>query len=173
MEDHEGALPVNERAVQMIDMAEKYLGPIRAKAVDLGCGYGDITLGLHQRKVIGVGYLIDRDVAVARQKIRGYPSLICVQADIENLVYHAVELAICTSVLPYLKDPWRFMGEISRVTHRMLVECQYHGDGPGFADIESDRDMEKRLLTFYKQAHPVVRTHVQNRGAYRTLWLCE
>jgi hypothetical protein len=82
------------------------------------------------------------------------------------------DTAICTSVLPYLKDPSGFLAKLAHRYENAIIECQYDGDGPGFGHIKSDEDMASYLLDYFSVSKAIGKTRIEDRNRDRTIWLC-
>lgn len=141
---------------------------LRGKVVyDLGCGHADLAWALQQ---IGVNMLcVDNDPLLVKEAASRGVFAIC--KDIEMFHINAYpDAVICFDVLPYLKDPWGFLRELR--TPILLLECQYAGDGPGFADIKNDLDMKHKLMLCGWHSEVIGKTFVPGRDLWRTIWMC-
>lgn len=158
----------NTRSPKQLEIIRKHVDFKGKRVIDLGCGYGDITRGAVDdgaAHVVGV----DKDGTILNSTANRY--ITHVAADIEDYKpSNDYDVAICFSVLPYLKDPMRFLERMSRLADKSLIECQYVGDGPGF--VRDDAEMKEILLTFWNTALPIGKTEVAYRNVERTIWLC-
>jgi len=154
--------------------------------VDFGCGYGDLlafALRAGASQVMGVDK-DQRTLNTAANKCKGLNAEFyrgdfeddAVQRDILRMMGEdqgvSMDVAFCTSVLPYLKDPSGFVYWLSQKFDVSYIECQYMGDGPGNI-AESDADMSAWLLnTGFKSVYSIGKTYIDGRGKYRTIWEC-
>jgi len=153
-------------------MHEGFSGKV---VVDIGCGYGDLLLKSAEHgasKCIA----IDKDTSVARSKLYG-ANVYEVEMDIDRYpltpFLNESDIAFCTSVLPYLKNYDRILGEMAGSGVICFIECQYAGDGPGFDQIKDDADMKEFLLRYFKSADIIGRTEVKDGKYQRTIWRCK
>lgn len=161
--------------------------------VDLGSGYGDFVVRLLKegaKKVIAVDNSMD-NLRIVREKVHelGYDHesrLRLVYANLNSKVdqagifmppafsgFRSPDIAICTSVLPYIEVPDDLLYLMASTCMLSIIECQYSGDGPGFSWIKDDHDMERWLLHYYSYVNIIGRTKLDIRNASRTIWACE
>jgi SAM-dependent methyltransferase len=155
------------------------------QVLDLGCGYGDLlSLSLDAGALYVMG--VDMDFAMAsyaEAKLyeNGYTTddYSIVVDDIDRIVeyddtkYMGYDIIICTSVLPYLKNPdasLKWMRENSEIA---IIECQYADDGPGPEGIRNDKEMSSVLGDAgWKNVNKIGTTDVVIRPSARTIWKC-
>ena len=150
--------------------------------IDLGAGYGDLSLRFARAgaRVIAV----ENDplvLATLRERVgdSGYAGNVTVlEGNIEDYdlpIWHAddTDIFVITSVLPYLSDPDKLLWHMSTGARMSIIECQYSGDGPGFANIGDDHDMRLWLMRFWAAVSKIGETHLNIRPASRSIWLCE
>jgi hypothetical protein len=82
-----------------------------------------------------------------------------------------VDIIICFSVLPYLKDSQYVLGWLSKSCQQALLEVQYKGDGPG--TIKNDSHAKSIFKQHWHSVTPIGKTLVDYRNLYRTIWLCK
>lgn len=150
--------------------------------LDLGCGYGDLVMyaaDANARFVVGIEHK-PSIVYALRERIRASG----VAEDVSIMILHGnidewesrwqnFDIIICTSVLPYLKNPDRLLENMSRHGDVVVIECQYAGDGPGFAHIKNDDDMRIWLLMYWRHVEKIGSTDIIDRGASRSIWMCK
>jgi predicted RNA methylase len=181
-------MDVNIRSAEMWEIINHDGGGFKGlTVVDFGCGYGDLlafVLRAGASQVMGV----DKDqktLNTAALKCNFYTNTSFYCADFEDRIVQSsildmmgagdgvfMDVAFCTSVLPYLKDPGRFVYWLSKEFDTTYIECQYKGDGPGNI-AENDDEMSSWLLNCgFKSAIGIGKTYVEGRDLYRTIWEC-
>jgi len=179
-------MDVNIRSAEMWVLINQNDGFNGLTVVDFGCGYGDLlafALRAGASQVMGV----DRDqktLNTAAQKCGGLnASFYCADFEMDAVQKNVLDMmgkgdgvgmdvAFCTSVLPYLKYPGFFAHWLSEEFDTVYIECQYKGDGPGNL-AENDEEMASWLLNCgFATAFNVGKTHVEGRDIYRTIWEC-
>lgn len=160
--------------------------------VDLGSGYGDFTvrlLGDGAASVLAVDNNHD-NLRVVRERVsdmgmRASSRCRLVYGDLNSKAFHVglfdppghtgfhkPEIAICTSVLPYLKFPGDLLYMMAETCGLSIIECQYANDGPGFSWIKDDTDMKRFLLNYFPVVRAIGATELDIRAATRTIWAC-
>jgi len=177
---------VNERAWDMFSIMVTAYDFSGSRIIDIGCGYGDI-LAYAARN--GASYLvgIDFDEACLRltgNKLNGAVSdgysinYRLEREDINDWIMWAwmdgehFDVAICTSVIPYLRDKYSALLLMSMIADHSIIEMQYYGDGPGPEFIKNDVDMEKWLLDVWSRVRKIGQTYTGRDPAYRSIWMC-
>jgi len=152
--------------------------------IDLGCGKGDILLRLFDAgaKVLGIDNDGDNILHIQRAKSEFVQDMFNINGlmwcDIDQLIMEQsikLDVAICFSVLPYLKRPIDALKWINQHSDVALIECQYAGDGPGFDFLSGNDDMRNWLLQIgeFKEVEPIGHTLVEGRNTKRFIWRCE
>ena len=175
----------NKRAEEMWSYISSSVDFEDKQVLDLGCGSGDfLTRALHS----GASYVlgVERDYVVsswadARLQSDGWSldKYAIGVDDIDSIVmkddkgYKGFDIIMCFSVLPYLDSPGNAMFWIKNNCDIALIECQYHGDGPGPEFIKNDSDMKSRILGIgWGKAEKIGWTDVKIRPAKRSIWKC-
>lgn len=160
----------NTRAPEQFRQIVKAIDLRDRKVFDLGAGYGDLAWALQQ---IGATVTcVDVDPTMTMKLLeRG---LHVFTQDVEEFVtwYDAMDVVVCFSVLPYLQNPQMFLQRLRLRANVLLLECQYHGDGPGLAQIENDADMKFWLEFLDWKPKIIGKTFVPGRDLWRTIWMC-
>lgn len=141
--------------------------------LDLGCGKGDIINRAFMAGATVGG--IDRDAKNIRYIRETYPGIEIIQDDISRaLPLYSVDIAICFSVLPYVKNLASILQWMKNHSEIALIECQYNGDGPGFHFLRGNDDMKNWLLEVgqFKKVSPIGFTTVKRRNKQRFIWMC-
>lgn len=171
MDVHNGRSPEQWEIIsKRVDFADK-------SVIDLGCGYGDILAMCRAARALEIG--IERDERIAVSAMKRYPGLNVWVFSIEDVMelketpdLH-FDVSICFSVLPYLDDPDAALDWMRTVSGIALIECQYHGDGPGPERLKNDDDMRRWLEGIgWKSVEPIGKNLVKIRNLYRTIWMC-
>lgn len=141
--------------------------------LDVGCGKGDILFRVFDAGAQVTG--IDKDDANIRYIHNIRPEVDLFFDDIELMTTHWVDIIICFSVLPYLKRPEITLKWISHHSDIAFIECQYAGDGPGFAFLTDNDAMREWLLVAgqFEKVQPIGHTIVEGRNKNRFIWMCE
>lgn len=174
MNDH------NTRATEQWEIINAHVDFSRKTVFDIGCGHGDLLWRYYDagaKRVLGVD--CNGKIAVAaRERVhqhcpRGAPINVLI-ADIEEwLNWDMWDITVCLSVLPYIKNPGALFEKMYTHTRRdTIIECQYKGDGPGYAGIYDDSDMKKLLENTWANVVAIGKTKVEIRERHRTIWLC-
>ena len=152
--------------------------------IDLGIGYGDFMLRALQD---GADFVVGADNnlenisdANARLLAAGFSAdrFGIFEADLDSsaeqelLFQRSFDVAICTSVLPYLTFQDDLLRRMARFCAVSIVECQYYGDGPGPFGIQNDADMEIALSKHWHSVRAIGKTDLDIRQASRTIWAC-
>lgn len=176
---------VNIRAKEMFEIMNQYVFFENKMVLDLGAGYCDIAMmAIDAGATNVVGIEKDPNVfQIALNKIENTTYARRIQlmdVDIELFLpamSAKFDIVMCTSVLPYLKEPKKVLAWMAENVDVSIIEVQYIGDGPpgdsfGIAD---DSEMVRYLSTFWKKKNQVVRageTVLNIRPAKRTIWVC-
>lgn len=162
----------NTRSPEQWQIISKYIYFNGKTVLDLGCGYGDILAFCREAGAIVTG--LERDMMVVVSAQRQHPGLNIRQGLAEFMPFGPFDVIICFSVLPYLAVPFDVLKDIWRNCKQALIECQYAGDGPGFAWLQNDDDMRRWLAEAgWQKIEAIGRTFVEGRDKFRTIWLCE
>ena len=151
--------------------------------IDVGCGYADFMWRAYAAGARAVfGYDNDKTVnyiASERLETYGYVGkpVYIMNSDIQNWDEKwpgKHDIAICTSLLPYLKSPGYILECIIRDSDIAIIECQYAGDGPGFDWLNDDSAMAFWLFANGAQeSSKLGETCIIGRDKYRTIWKVE
>lgn len=149
--------------------------------IDLGCGKGDIVF-----RAFDAGaniYGVDLDAKNIEYILSVSPHVKVVMNDIETMMrdldyvgmWDPVNIIICFSVLPYLKQPGDVLKWINDHSDIALIECQYAGDGPGLDFLSGNDDMKEWLLQVggFKEVDVIGHTLVEGRNKKRFIWRCQ
>lgn len=165
----------NVRSPEQWDIISKHIDFQGKTVIDLGCGKGDILFRTFDvgAKVIGVDQDIENTEYI--QGIR--PEIKTLSSDLdfmERWFWERVNIAICFSVLPYLKRPANALKWINQHSDIALIECQYSGDGPGLDFLTDNDDMRNWLLQVgqFKEVDVIGHTLVEGRNTKRFIWRC-
>lgn len=142
--------------------------------LDLGCGKGDILFRACDAGATTLG--IDMDQNNVKHILDIRPEINVGVGDIEFMpAWPWIDIIICFSVLPYLKYPERLLEWINRKSKVAFIECQYSGDGPGFAFLTDNDAMREWLLAAgqFEKVQPIGHTFVEGRNKNRFIWMCE
>ena len=174
----------NSRAEAMWRIISQRVDFRGKRVIDLGCGTGDF---LWRAYVAGAREVIGVDTEYSKIKhIKNFdrPEISFAHDDIDISVqikenWFGQDIAFCFSVLPYLNDVPATLKWMSSNFPLCLIECQYHGDGPGLKNIGGDRGMMQLLISNgFDSAEPIGQTRIEGRlyagmPVHRTIWLCE
>lgn len=162
----------NTRAPEQFKIIKNAIDVRTRRVVDLGSGHADLANALRQAGALMM--CIDMDNALVREaRTMGLPAMYMDVEEFPDTVAEAgmdVDIVICFSVLPYLKDPIKFLTTLPGDV--LLLEFQYAGDGPGFKDVPDDDVAKHWLAECGWQAEPIGKTFVPGRDMWRTIWLC-
>jgi len=175
----------NKRAEEMWSYIDSSIDFRDKRVLDLGCGPGDfLTRSLLSGASFVMGVETDYVIASwadARMLSDGWALdryAISVN-DIDSIVleddkdYKGFDIIICFSVLPYLDGPGNAMLWVKDNCDVAVIECQYHGDGPGPEYIKNDDDMSSRLKGLgWGKVDKIGWTDVRIRPAKRSIWKC-
>lgn len=172
----------NTRAAQQWEIISRAVDFRGKRVIDLGCGYGDLV---YRAMTADAEYVrgVDKDLSPIPERqlwddertLRASFELI----DLDEFVAGGwgftppFDVAVCMSVLPYLRDLRAALGWMAARFPTSIIECQYWGDGPGPAFIRSDDDMRELLRRSWAYVEMLGGTFVKDRGAIRSIWLCE
>lgn len=169
--------PHNERAPEQWGMIYSALDFQGKTVLDVGCGRGDLlgfALAAGASLVVGVD---DDRGELEGSWARGHIRANLHEADLVEWLRrrkkgrrHDFDVAFCLSVLPYV-DMEATLLLLAQTAIRVVVECQYRGDGPG--TVSGDAEMQTILERLWRNARALGITKVQDRDARRTLWLCD
>jgi SAM-dependent methyltransferase len=157
--------------------------------LDLGCFQGDFCAlaaaeGMHATGVDGGGFRTGEDsIQIARALWAGQSGRMAFKKmdimDVDDFRYDAVLLF---STWPYIVQTHgraaaldllkRIMQQLSRKRPnpgKLFFETQLYGDGPGPDFLRTEDDIQAMLATV-GTPKALVRTHVTNRPAHRTVW---
>jgi len=181
MQDH------NTRAKEMWSVISPEVSFEGKTVIDIGCGHGDMS-----RRVFdgGVSLLVSIDSsydninATVRNALRdtNYNTrFIPFHRSFEQFVmfdiraFDIFDIAICFSVLPYFKDGIPLsLQKIASICKYALLECQYHGDGPGPEELKSSEDFKKIILNNgFSEALLMGYSVVKSRGLHRDIFYCK
>lgn len=170
----------NKRSSKQWDIITQHIKPETMgdkRVVDLGCGYGDILYNFYKARANCIGIEGDEkvfnDVA---DRLNGLPitlrmfNLNDINQRMRNDVF---DIGVCFSVLPYVINTDALLAWMSLHCKISLIECQYAGDGPGFAHIRDDSDMAQWLNRYFHKIKMIGQTEVNGRNASRSIWMCK
>ena len=175
--------PENQRSEEMWKFISKNVDFSGKRVVDLGCGYGDFSFYAWMKGAKAV-LSIDNDPSfffhlfLSRKRYFPKASIAFVNSDIEDLwgslELIVIDIAMCFSVLPYLKRPEAFLKNVHEYCEVLLLEVQYYGDGPGPEWLKTDDDMKNLLARVGWNEYRIIGgTTVEERNTYRPIWLCK
>jgi 16S rRNA A1518/A1519 N6-dimethyltransferase RsmA/KsgA/DIM1 with predicted DNA glycosylase/AP lyase activity len=134
-------IPINRRANAMFEQIAQHVDFTNKVVMDIGSGYCDLAM-----KAVDAGaakvLCLEKSPAVFDQALRKiedtkYGTFIeILNIDAEDLIHslvdsYRVDIAFCTSVLPYLRSPEMMIKWMAEHADVSLIEVQYIGDGPG------------------------------------------
>lgn len=164
----------NVRSPEQWEIITRHIDFQGKTVLDLGCGKGDILF-----RAFGAGAKvagIDKDEKNIKYINDLCPEIEITQVDLDYMIVaNHVDIAICFSVLPYLRGPSSILKWINEISEIALIECQYADDGPGFSYLRGNDDMRKWLLSSgqFKKVEPIGHTLVEGRNTKRYIWMCE
>jgi len=162
----------NTRANDMWRPISQAVNFRKKRVIDLGCGYGDFTWRAHIAGAKWVKGIDEVELFVSSTK-----DIELMNIDINELVKGSViilaqaDICMCFSVLAYLNDipaTLQWMADNFKIS---LIEVRYEPE-PFNTGISNDEQMLNLLLRHFEYAKPLGRTHVVDRDAYRTIWMC-
>ncbi|KKM74225.1 hypothetical protein LCGC14_1402440 [marine sediment metagenome] len=166
----------NTRSPEQWDIISNHIDFQGKTLIDLGCGKGDLLFHAFDAgaKVVGVDHNID-NIKHIRTARPGIKTLFGELDLMEIWFWERVDIAICFSVLPYLKRPGDTLKWINTHSDIALIECQYADDGPGFDFLIDNDDMKQWLLQIgeFKEVEVIGHTLVEGRNTKRFIWRCE
>lgn len=176
--DDELAVPMNTRSSEIWHVIAPSVNWLGARVLDLGCGWGDMLIHCALagvREVWGVDHDQEMISHAAHRTVK-YPSIYTVRYDALgwlDMVRGNYGVILCLSTLPYLGI--RMGLEAIRARCKVaIVECQYHGDGPGPAFLKGDDDMQELLSRVgFRYVTRLGHTHIEDRDTNRTIWRAE
>ena len=158
--------------------------------IDIGSGYCDIAMmavdaGAHTVVCIEKAeHVYNKNLK--RLEYGTYSlNINLINADAEKILYGTastfdMDIAICTSVLAYLKNPTMMLAWMSKHAKLSIIETQYIGDGPGNnkMGIFDDEAMKFMLKTFTlwngkNGIRKIGETKIGIRPGTRSIWLCK
>ena len=172
----------NTRAHEIIGFIESALGNEMKEintVFDAGFGHADLLMYFNKergRRVSGID--IDKDLvdeAIKKVYYEGQvPAVnwVCLENWAQSMLYskgseHFIDLSICTSVIPYLKDKVMFMIALSKVSKRAILEIQSAGDGPGTIRQDKIKDF---IEQYFNKVYVIGRTFVKDKKFSRWLF---
>lgn len=185
--------PVNNRSPEMWSYIERYVNDVlpdgfkNKMVIDLGCGFCDLAIFAAQagasvfavEKDSGVFERTETRLHAGARSDRRLLRVTIVQNDVDTFTARdygppVVDIAFCTSVLPYLQKPDQCLKWLATYIPISIIECQYAGDGPGFKHIRNDVAMKAWLNEFWPTdgIKIIGNTFVPGRDKVRTIWGC-
>lgn len=179
----------NLRAEEMWLQINKAMWFSNMTVVDFGCGGGDFLWRAIQAgatNVIGV----DKDVSIAQKYIKIYRRTtgegreVLATCDVREVDLDRIrgedtelwrgDIAMCFSVVPYLKEPIKFLRWMAENYSVCLLEMQYKGDGPGLDDMRDAKDCEFLLKNAvgFVDTDIIGYTYVKENSFKRDIWRC-
>lgn len=172
--------PYNTRSPQQWRIIKEHVDFNDKSVIDFGCGHADlICMIMKHTSAICTG--IDAspiELQAARETCPNIPVSFLLY-DVEQYARqmardgYSYGVGICFSVLPYLRFPDEFLGNMAGLCDVSLIECQYAGDGSGFPQITNATEMANWLLKYWNSVEVIGRTLVENRKLYRDIWMCK
>lgn len=175
--------PHNQRSEEMWKFISKNVDFNDKRVLDLGCGYGDFSFYAWMEGAISVlsvdnnGDILIYAIETRAKYFQG-SLILFTHFDVEKIwgTFNkpVVDIAMCFSVLPYLKDHEAFLRNVREHCEVLLLEVQYYGDGPGPAWLRTDEDMKDLLARVGWNEYRIIGgTTVEERNTYRPIWLCK
>jgi len=175
---------VNQRALEIWDIVNPHVDFRGKTVVDIGCGPADfirLALSSGAKHVSGIDqdYATLLDAGSELKTSKRVPdkdfTLLCEDINTmvgENNLDFQSEIAICFSCLPYLNDYMKALEWLKHMgTECVLIESQYHGDGPGPIFLSGDLDMQELLSRYWSSVTWLGETDTRIRAANRSVWL--
>lgn len=173
----------NTRADEMWRHIEKHVDFSDKSVLDVGCGRADLMVRSWMSGARAVYGIDSSPITINEARIRTLDlvkagaRIYFLQKDIEQWSTRwpgKHDIVICTSVLPYTKEPDVLMRNMRRDAKQAIIECQYAGDGPGFDHIKNDSDMLSWLMMFgWHEIDKIGFSTVVSRDRTRSIWLCK
>ncbi len=174
---------INLRAEAMWEHISAHVNFQNKYVIDIGAGHCDLAMmavdaGAHTVVCVEKVEQV-YESSLERLEFGTYSlNINLIHADAEKLLYGwlsplETDIAICTSVLPYLKNPEMMLGWMSGHAKTSIIEMQYVGDGPGDKlGIENDSMMEEWLSAFWHSIEKIGETKIGIRPGTRSIWAC-
>jgi SAM-dependent methyltransferase len=165
---------------------EQHINFKNKSVLDIGAGYCDLAIYAAEAGARRVTALENNRIVYtqALAKTGNHKNIRLLNVDAELFIGAGLQdiqfdVAFCTSVLPYLRDPWKTLGWMAEHAHYSIIECQYISDGPPGQNlkIEGDAMMESRLRTYSawdseENCKKIGETSIEIRPGARSIWLC-
>lgn len=170
---HKLAHVTNLRLAAQWGIVSKHVDFADKDVLDIGCGHADMLRAVseaHASNIVG----IDSNEDVLKNAVDAHlnGNIKLMQGDMNRaLPPTKVDVIICFSVLPYLKDQDKVLDWLSKSSEISLIEVQYANDGPGI--IKDDVEAKNIFSNYWDNVTPLGKTLVDYRKLYRTIWLCE
>jgi hypothetical protein len=168
----------NERAAAIWALIEPEFQWFDKRAIDLGCGHGDMLWRLKQAGCKRVTGVENGRAAIMAAWKRISKMNVDVGLVAENLDQWLIrkrnpryDVVLCFSVLPYLRISYhQALAGIKRIAPVMFFEVQHMGDGPG-KEVANDDDIRALLMQFYDDVD--ILGHTLAKGQFpRAVWKC-
>ena len=161
----------NTRASEMWGFITAHVDFKNRTVADFGCGYGDfvwraIDAGTNRVMAIDKEQKFDIHIPYDLQ-------IEFVHGDIEHIeVRNIFDIGLCFSVLPYLRNPRKFLRFMHANVVMSLIEAQYAPE-PYNIGVDNDTDMMSLLHECgFEFVMPIGKTFIDYRNTYRTIWMC-
>jgi len=161
----------NTRASEMWGFITAHVDFKNRTVADFGCGYGDfvwraIDAGTNRVMAIDKEQKFDIHIPYDLQ-------IEFVHGDIEHIeVRNIFDIGLCFSVLPYLRNPRKFLRFMHANVVMSLIEAQYEPE-PYNIGVDNDTDMMSMLHECgFEFVMPIGKTFIEYRNTYRTIWMC-
>ncbi len=181
--------PINRRAKAMWDQIIPHVDFMNRTVIDIGAGYCDLAMmaadaGAHIVLCLENNSQVYKKILERLEYGTYCLNINAMEVDAEDFLYgipdneYLVDIAICTSVLPYLREPDRMLEWMSKHAAISIIEVQYKNDGPGERlGIEADAMMEGRLRSqaawdSKRKVYKIGETNIAIRPGTRSIWLC-
>lgn len=175
----------NTRSPEQFEILYRNFDFTGKTVVNLGAGYGDISGAIWEA---GAARVVSYDndphcVFVMNQKANQFKRRRTGDYSVHGVnilevtrtnVYTPYDFGICFAVLPYFqeRDVDQILDWLESNCRRVLLECQYAGDGPGFDFIKGDPQMRRWLNQRFGKVKRLGHTEVVGRDVFRTIWVC-
>jgi len=166
----------NKRAEAMWRIISQNVDFRERNVADLGCGTGDFLWRAYvagAERVVGVDNKAEILLPIMKQ-YEGRKEISTMGEDISTLAnMYGYDIALCFSVLPYLKDYRETLQWMKEQFPVCIIEAQYVPEPYGLTGIPNDAEMKNLLVkSGFMNCEVLGKTYVDIHDSYRTIWKC-